>query len=535
MLLRSTALVLCLASWAEAETRDLIIVAGQSNAVGFDAIASALPPDERDKDVMFWWRVGDPPPDAHDTTSGNAWTHLQPQPKGSPLLTATPEAKKEMPRQYGNFADAAGGFGPEMGLARTLLAKEAKPLAIIKAAFSGTSVAGDWNADDPGPGGACFRALVETVKQASAAAKAKGVHLRPRALVWVQGESDATKAYAGVYADNLAYLLSRLRLELGMPGLRALIGVNTRFGGGENPHMPTVIAAQRRVAEIDTLTQYVDTEGAETLQPRHTHFTSKGTLEIGQRYANELLATKDQAQPLFNGSDLRGWDGDPKLWSVKDGVVVGENPAPDAMAHNSFLIWRGSKVKDFEIRATVRVIGDNNSGIQYRSTELKEVAPWVITGYQCDIHPAPEHTGMTYEERGRGIFGLNGKDVLLDPEGSLWQTAEHSLVKVDVSQWNEYRILAKGNHLQHFINGRPSSSLHDFHAEKRALEGLLAIQLHKGNVNRVEIRDLRLAELPVTAPTEFSKAMLTASAKKLTKPKTSRPQGMGPIQQVTGK
>jgi len=64
---------------------------------------------------------------------------------------------------------------------------------------------------------------------------------------------------------------------------------------------------------------------------------------------------------------------------------------PDALAHNSFLIWRSGKVGDFEMRAMVRVMGDNNSGIQYRSLELLDVVPWVITGYQCDIHRAPGH------------------------------------------------------------------------------------------------------------------------------------------------
>jgi hypothetical protein len=78
------------------------------------------------------------------------------------------------------------------------------------------------------------------------------------------------------------------------------------------------------------------------------------------------FAADDTFTPLFNGRDLTGWDGDPKLWKVENGLVSGTNPAPEAMANNSFLIWRGGKVNDFELRATIRVIGDNNSGIQYR-------------------------------------------------------------------------------------------------------------------------------------------------------------------------
>ncbi|MBL9144219.1 MAG: DUF1080 domain-containing protein [Verrucomicrobiaceae bacterium] len=244
--------------------------------------------------------------------------------------------------------------------------------------------------------------------------------------------------------------------------------------------------------------------------------------------ASASFAADDGFISLFNGKDLAGWDGDPKLWKVENGIVTGTNPAPEAMTNNSFLIWRGGTVKDFELHATIRVSGDNNSGVQYRSRELKEVAPWVITGYQCDIHPAIEHTGMTYEERGRGIFGLNGKNVMLDPDGTLWQLSEHSPVKVDVSQWNEYVIIARGNHLSHLINGQPTSELIDHDVKKRALEGLLAIQLHRGNPNRVEIKAMRLKVLPESPLVTFDTAALS-TATKIEKPRTSRPQGTGPV------
>lgn len=233
--------------------------------------------------------------------------------------------------------------------------------------------------------------------------------------------------------------------------------------------------------------------------------------------------------PLFNGRDLTGWDGDPRLWEVKDGIVTGTCTGPDQLAHNSFLIWRGGTVADFELRVVIRVIGDNNSGIQYRSREIPEVGQWAISGYQCDIHPAVEHLGMTYEEKGRGIFGLNGKKVLLDPAGALWQLSEHEPVRADVSQWTEVSILARGNRLVHRINGQITSELTDHHEAGRAMEGLLAIQLHRGNANRVEIRDLRLKRLEKAEILAFDEATLPAGAKKIERPRTSRPQGTGPV------
>jgi hypothetical protein len=281
-------------SRAPTATRDLVLIAGQSNAVGFDAYASELPPDASDRDVMFWWRVGDPPPDNYDVTSGGKWTYLQSQPKGTPMETTTAEAKAKSPRQYGNFKKAEGGFGPEIGLARELRVREGQPFAIVKAAFSGTALMQDWNPDDAGQTGACYRALVTETKAALAAARAQGIALRLRALVWVQGESDATKAAAPEYAKNLAQLLTRLRRDLEAPQLIALIGVNTHFGNGKNPHMPVIVAQQRALAAMDPLTRYVDTEGAETLLPSQTHFTAKGTLEIGRRFATALLAAEER-------------------------------------------------------------------------------------------------------------------------------------------------------------------------------------------------------------------------------------------------
>jgi hypothetical protein len=232
---------------------------------------------------------------------------------------------------------------------------------------------------------------------------------------------------------------------------------------------------------------------------------------------------------LMNGRDLSGWEGDPSLWKVEDGLVVGTCAGPGAMTNNSFLIWRGGTVKDFELRATVRIVGDNNSGIQYRSKELPEAGPWVISGYQCDIHPAIEHTGMTYEEKGRGIFGLNGKKVALDPEGNRWLLSEHEPVVVDVSQWNEYTVIAKGNHLIHKVNGQITSELTDYHEEGRSLEGLLAIQLHRGNPNRVEIKDLRIKTLPEGNLLSFDASQTLRGARPIEKPRTVHPQGVGPV------
>src|SRR5262245_41821006 len=73
-------------------------------------------------------------------------------------------------------------------------------------------------------------------------------------------------------------------------------------------------------------------------------------------------------KPLFNGKDLTGWEGNPKLWSIKDGVVKGETTKENPTKGNTFLIWRGGTLSDFELRCTFR-IDQGNSGIQYRSKQ----------------------------------------------------------------------------------------------------------------------------------------------------------------------
>ena len=128
-----------------------------------------------------------------------------------------------------------------------------------------------------------------------------------------------------------------------------------------------------------------------------------------------LASASAQERQLFNGKDLTGWEGNPESWSVVDGCIVGVTKGDAPLPYNQFLIWRGGTVKNFELRAKVRQSG-NNSGLQYRSKELKDVGPWSIGGYQCDIHPVPANNAMLYDERGRGIVATNGQSVIIDAE-----------------------------------------------------------------------------------------------------------------------
>jgi len=135
---------------------------------------------------------------------------------------------------------------------------------------------------------------------------------------------------------------------------------------------------------------------------------------------------------------------------------------------------------------------------------------------------------MTYEERGRGIFGLNGMNVAFDPERHRWLIGKQDPVKVDVSQWNEYTVIARGNHLVHKINGKVTSELFDYDEKGRALEGLLAIQLHSGNTNTVQVKQVLLRPLTDGKVLAFDASQLPAGATRIGTPGSNKPQGLGP-------
>ena len=57
---------------------------------------------------------------------------------------------------------------------------------------------------------------------------------------------------------------------------------------------------------------------------------------------------------IFNGKDLTDWDGDPRLWSVRDGAIHGETTEQNPAKGNTFIIWQGGKTKDFDLRLSFR-------------------------------------------------------------------------------------------------------------------------------------------------------------------------------------
>lgn len=220
---------------------------------------------------------------------------------------------------------------------------------------------------------------------------------------------------------------------------------------------------------------------------------------------------------IFDGKTLENWDGDTTYWSVSNGNLVGQITPETLLKTNSFIIWRGGETKDFELKTEFRITENGNSGINYRSEALNDI-PNALRGYQADIDGKNNYTGQNYEERGRTTLAYRGERVVVnaqpnpDEEGSLranvknnaWTIREvtgslgsrDSLKEVIKSDdWNTCHIVAKGNQLQHFINGVLMSEVIDNDSINGKREGLLGVQVHVGPPMKVEYRNIRLKQL----------------------------------------
>ncbi|MCS7024377.1 MAG: DUF1080 domain-containing protein [Bryobacteraceae bacterium] len=190
--------------------------------------------------------------------------------------------------------------------------------------------------------------------------------------------------------------------------------------------------------------------------------------------ASAQLSKEERKQgfkPMFNGKNLKGWDGDPRLWRVENGIVIG-NTDNVKLQDNSFLICK-QEYSDFILRAQVR-LRNHNSGIQFRSEALPN---WVVKGLQADLAEG-NWWGSIYDEKGtRGVIS-NG-----------WKGKAEKVVKP--KDWNDYEILADGEKIELRVNGLLTSAIED----NSRRSGVIALQLHRGPGMQVEFRNVRIKKL----------------------------------------
>ena len=203
---------------------------------------------------------------------------------------------------------------------------------------------------------------------------------------------------------------------------------------------------------------------------------------------------------IFDGKSLAGWDGDPRLWRVEEGTITGETTKENRATRNTFLIWRGGKPADFELKAEFCMPnpGFANSGIQIRSWEGPE--KWRVSGYQPDMDGDNNFTGICYGENYRGMLAQRGQKVVIGRDGSskvvekFGDSAELAKL-IKLHHWNEYDIVAKGNHITERINGHLMCEVTDEDTVAHE-DGIIALQIHAGPPMKVQFRNIRLKEFP---------------------------------------
>jgi hypothetical protein len=237
-----------------------------------------------------------------------------------------------------------------------------------------------------------------------------------------------------------------------------------------------------------------------------------------------LAATAPAATPgfksIFNGKDLSGWEGMMEFWTVSDGAITGQTTAEKTLKANTFLVYKDAQPENFELRIAFRLTPNNernqaNSGVQYRS-KVMDPATFVVGGYQADIDSTGRYAGMLYEEKGRGILMGPGEKIKIgqttmvddtkkkggkrpqtDVEKLAGATPPADILAVyKLGEWNNLVIIAKGNHVQHFLNGKLTADVTDTDPTLAPKSGVIALQLHTGPPMTVQFKDVQLKTLP---------------------------------------
>jgi Domain of Unknown Function (DUF1080) len=231
---------------------------------------------------------------------------------------------------------------------------------------------------------------------------------------------------------------------------------------------------------------------------------------------------------IFDGKTLKDWDGDPDIWHVEDGALVGVS-TPEHPSGTTNMIWRGGEPANFELKLEMKLEGSGaNGGLQYRSYHVepnlgpppanftpeqqkqwkerqeldRKHAKWNLGGYQADFDYDNKYTGQLYEQSSpRGIIAWRGqvvateagkKPTLLANLG----TSDGLKSVIKPGEWNQVEVIADGNALINIINGHILSVLVDTDPEFSRNKGLIAVEIEgPGNV-KISHRNIWLKKLP---------------------------------------
>lgn len=220
------------------------------------------------------------------------------------------------------------------------------------------------------------------------------------------------------------------------------------------------------------------------------------TVERQEDESKQKEQDEEGFESLFDGETLKGWSGAEGFWTVEEGAITGRTTKDRPTKGNTFLIWQGGDISDFELRLKFRII-DGNSGVQFRSKDLGDHR---VSGYQADIDASNTYIGILYEEKGRGILCPRTKKIEIASDGTKSETGTTCdeakfLESLEDDAWNEFIIRAEDNSITQSINGFVTAEVIDQQDEKSASQGILALQLHAGPPMCVQFKDIRLLKI----------------------------------------
>lgn len=219
---------------------------------------------------------------------------------------------------------------------------------------------------------------------------------------------------------------------------------------------------------------------------------------------------------IFDGVTLKDWEGNPAIWHVVDGAIIGES-TPEKPTGNSYISYHGITSKDFDLKLEIKVENGGGSGIQYRSqtglpwlrTRPGDPQPnlaWMMTGPQADfwfpVRPSSfVYTGQFYSENTpMGILAWRGQVVEKIPGQSqrlMGNIADRSALGgyVRINDWNQYLIMARGGVCMHVINGQLMAVFVDDDPDSSNNKaGMIGIEI-EGVPCKVSVRNLWLRKL----------------------------------------
>ncbi len=184
--------------------------------------------------------------------------------------------------------DGRSEFGPDIAFGHEMAALlPDDDVRFIKYAAGGTALYDDWSPELKGPQ---YGEFMRTANEAIADLRNSNTAFEIVAMLWFQGESDASEGRAESYEANLVHFIDHMREQFKTPEMPFIIARVLSFYGGETGQAAIVRDSQVKVAEDDPHAAWFDTDDSPIIDPETNqgHYNAEGNLINGRRFADAV-------------------------------------------------------------------------------------------------------------------------------------------------------------------------------------------------------------------------------------------------------